>query len=204
MRAPLGTRRDIAGSITRPLVAVLARTPITPNALTWAGLAIAIAAGVLIGTGHLFAGGFVVLGGSLFDMLDGALARDTGRISRFGALLDSTLDRASEAVILIGLLVFYASGGSVATGPVAGVVAVALVWLMSLLVSYVRARAEAIQVDCEVGVFTRAERVFLLALGLLLSSFGSVLLVILWVIAALSLVTVAQRLRHVWRETIKG
>lgn len=204
MRAPLGTRRDIAGSITRPLVAVLARTPITPNALTWAGLAIAIAAGVLIGTGHLFAGGFVVLGGSLFDMLDGALARDTGRISRFGALLDSTLDRASEAVILIGLLVFYASGGSVATGPVAGVVAVALVWLMSLLVSYVRARAEAIQVDCEVGVFTRAERVFLLALGLLLSSFGSVLIIILWIIAALSLVTVAQRLRHVWRETIKG
>ena len=199
MKAPLGTRRDIAGSITRPLVAALARTPITPNALTWAGLAIAIVAGVLIGTGHLFAGGFVVLGGSLFDMLDGALARGTGRISRFGALLDSTLDRASEAVILIGLLAFYASGGSVA-----GVVAVALVWLMSLLVSYVRAKAEAVQIDCEVGVFTRAERVFLLVLGLLLSSVGSALIIILWIIAALSLVTVAQRLRHVWRETIKG
>ncbi len=204
MKAPLGTRRDIAGSITRPLVAALARTPITPNALTWAGLAIAIVAAVLIGTGHLFAAGFVVLGGSLFDMLDGALARGTGRISRFGAFLDSTLDRTSEAVVLIGLLAFYASGGSVATGPVAGVVVVGLVWLTSLLVSYIRARAEAIQLDCEVGVFTRAERVFLLVLGLLLSSVGSALLILLWIIAALSLVTVVQRLHHVWRQTIKG
>lgn len=204
MKAPLGTRRDIAGSITRPLVAALARTPITPNALTWAGLAIAIVAAVLIGTGHLFAAGFVVLGGSLFDMLDGALARGTGRISRFGAFLDSTLDRTSEAVVLIGLLAFYASGGSVATGPVAGVVVVGLVWLTSLLVSYIRARAEAIQLDCEVGVFTRAERVFLLVLGLLLSSVGSALLILLWIIAVLSLVTVVQRLHHVWRQTIKG
>jgi CDP-diacylglycerol--glycerol-3-phosphate 3-phosphatidyltransferase len=204
VKGPLGTRRDIAGSVTRPLVAALAKTPITPNALTWAGLAIAIVAAVLIGTGHLFAAGFVVLGGSLFDMLDGALARGTGRISRFGAILDSTLDRGSEAVVLIGLLAFYASSGSAATGPVAGVVAVGLVWLTSLLVSYIRARAEATQLDCEVGVFTRAERVFLLVLGLLLSSLGSALIIILWIIAGLSLVTVVQRLHHVWRETIKG
>jgi len=199
MKAPLGTRRDIAGSITRPLVAALARTPITPNALTWVGLAIAIAAAVLVGTGHLFAAGFVVLGGSLFDMLDGALARGTGRTSRFGAVLDSTLDRTSEAVVLIGLLAFYAAGGSVV-----GAVAVGLVWLTSLLVSYIRVRAEAVQLDCEVGVFTRAERVFLLVLGLLLSSFGSALIVILWIIAALSLVTAVQRLYHVWRLTTKG
>ncbi len=196
MKAPLGTRRDIAGSVTRPLVAALAKTPITPNALTWAGLAIAIVAAVLIGSGRLFAAGFVVLGGSLFDMLDGALARGTGRITRFGAFLDSTLDRTSEGVVLIGLLAFYAAGGSVA-----GVVVVGLVWLTSMLVSYIRARAEAIQLDCEVGVFTRAERVFLLVLGLLLSSLGSALLIILLIIAALSLVTVTQRLHHVWRQT---
>ena len=201
MKAPLGARRDIAGRVTRPLVAVLAKTPITPNALTWTGLVIAIVAAALIGTGHLFAGGFVVLGGSLFDMLDGALARSTGRISRFGALLDSTLDRTSEAVVLIGLLAFYASGG----GSVVGVVAVGLVWLTSLLVSYIRARAEAIQIDCEVGVFGRPERVFLMVLGLWLSSVSGVLLIIaLWTIAALSLVTVVQRLHHVWRQTMKG
>ena len=201
MKAPLGSRRDIAGRVTRPLVAVLAKTPITPNALTWTGLVIAIVAAALIGTGHLFAGGFVVLGGSLFDMLDGALARSTGRISRFGALLDSTLDRTSEAVVLIGLLAFYASGG----GSVVGVVAVGLVWLTSLLVSYIRARAEAIQIDCEVGVFGRPERVFLMVLGLWLSSVSGVLLIIaLWTIAALSLVTVVQRLHHVWRQTMKG
>jgi CDP-diacylglycerol--glycerol-3-phosphate 3-phosphatidyltransferase len=198
MKAPIGGRRDIAGLVTRPVVAALAKTPITPNGLTWAGLGIAILAAVLIGTGHLFAGGFVVLGGSLFDMLDGALARGTGRISRYGAFLDSTLDRASEAVVLIGLLAFYAAAGNVG-----GTMAVALVWLMSLLVSYIRARAEAIQIDCEVGVFTRAERVFLMVLGLLLSSFTGALLIILWIIAALSLVTVAQRLYHVRRQTIK-
>ncbi len=199
MKAPLGTRRDIAGSATRPLVAVLARTPITPNGLTWAGLVIAIAAAVLIGTGHLFVGGFVVLCGSLFDMLDGALARGTGRISRFGAVLDSTIDRGSEAIVLIGLLAFFASGGLVS-----GAIVVGLVWLMSLLVSYIRSRAEAIGIECEVGVFTRAERVSLLVLGLLLSSFGNALLLILWIIAVLSALTVAQRLHHVWRETSRG
>ena len=200
MKAPLGSRRDIASSITRPLVAALARTPITPNALTWTGLVIAIAAAVLIGTGHLFAAGFVVLGGSLFDMLDGALARGTGRTSHFGAILDSTLDRSSEAVVLIGLLAFYAAAGSVV-----GAVVVGLVWLTSLLVSYIRARAEAIQIDCEVGVFGRPERVFLMVLGLWLSSVSGVLLIIaLWTIAALSLVTVVQRLHHVWRQTMKG
>ncbi len=100
---------------------------------------------------------------------------------------------------MLGLLIYYTREQSTA-----GVVVVGFVWLTSLLVSYIRARAEAADLDCEVGLFTRAERVVLLALGLLLSQVGEALLIILSVIAALSFITVIQRLRHVWRQTKMG
>ena len=192
-------RKNLAFYLTQPVVSLLARTGITPNAVTWFGLFISVGAGVLVGLGHPFAAGFVVLVGGFFDIIDGALARSTNRTSRFGAILDSTLDRAGEAVVLLGLLVYYTREQSTA-----GVVVVGVVWLMSLLVSYIRARAEAAGLECEVGIFTRAERVILLALGLLLSQVGEALLIILSVIAAFSFITVIQRLRHVWRQTKTG
>jgi len=192
-------RKNLAFYLTQPVVRLLAGTGITPNTITWFGLLIAIGAGVLIATEHPFAAGFVVLVGGFFDIIDGALARSTGRTTRFGAILDSTLDRAGEAVVLLGLLIYYTREQSTA-----GVVVVGVVWLMSLLVSYIRARAEAADLDCEVGLFTRAERVILMALGLLLSQVGEALLIILSVIAALSFITVIQRLRHVWRQTKMG
>ena len=192
-------RKTLAYYITQPLVRLLARTPVTPNTITWFGLVIAIGAGVLIGSGHPFAAGFVMLAGGFLDIIDGALARHTGKASRFGAVLDSTLDRLSEAAVLLGLLVFYAVEQSTA-----GIVAVGAVWVPSVLVSYIRARAEGMGLDCEVGLFTRAERVVVLALGLFLSQFGDALLIALYVIAALSLVTVVQRLRHVWKQTRAG
>lgn len=192
-------RKNLAFYLTQPVVSLLARTGITPNIVTWFGLFISIGAGVLIGLGHPFVAGFLVLVGGFFDIIDGALARSTGRTTRFGAILDSTLDRAGEAVVLLGLLVYYTREQSVA-----GVVVVSVVWLMSLLVSYIRARAEAAGLECEVGIFTRAERVILLALGLLLSQVGEALLIILIIIAALSFITVIQRLRHVWRQTRTG
>jgi CDP-diacylglycerol--glycerol-3-phosphate 3-phosphatidyltransferase len=194
-----GVRRNLAFLITQPVVQLLARTGITPNMITWLGFLIAIAAGVLAGTGHPFAAGFVVLAGGFFDIIDGALARRTNRTSRFGAILDSTLDRAGEAVVFIGILVYYTREQSTA-----GVVVVGVVWLMSLLVSYIRARAEGMGLQCEVGLFTRAERIILLALGLLLSQIGDALLIILAFIAAFSLLTVVQRLHHVWRQTKTG
>jgi len=192
-------RKTLAYYITQPLVRLLARTPVTPNTITWFGLVIAIGAGVLIGSGHPFAAGFVMLAGGFLDIIDGALARHTGKASRFGAVLDSTLDRLSEAAVLLGLLVFYAVEQSTA-----GIVAVGAVWVPSVLVSYIRARAEGMGLDCEVGLFTRAERVVVLALGLFLSQFGDALLIALYVIAALSLVTVVQRLCHVWKQTRAG
>ena len=194
-----GVRRSLAFLITQPVVHLLARTGVTPNTITWLGFLIAIGAGVLAGTGHQFAAGFVVLAGVFFDIIDGALARRTNRTSRFGAILDSTLDRAGEAVVFIGILVYYTREQSTE-----GVVVVGVVWLMSLLVSYIRSRAEGIGLQCEVGLFTRAERIILLAVGLLLSQIGDALLITLAVIAALSFLTVVQRLRHVWRQTKTG
>ena len=194
-----GVRKTLGYHLTQLPVRLLARTSITPNMITWLGLLIAAGAGALIGTGHPFAAGFVMLAGGYLDIIDGALARSTGKASRFGAILDSTLDRLGEAAVLLGLLVLYADQQSVA-----GTVVVGIVWVASVLVSYIRARAEAMDLECEVGFFTRAERVVVLVLGLLLSSINNALLVALCVIAALSVVTVVQRLRHVWQQTKTG
>jgi CDP-diacylglycerol--glycerol-3-phosphate 3-phosphatidyltransferase len=189
-------RKTLASYFTRSVVGPLAKTPLTPNTITWIGLLVTIGAGALIVTGHLFAAGFVVLAAGFFDILDGALARSTNRVTRFGAVLDSTLDRLAEAVILIGLLVVYAREPAVAE-----VALVSVTLIGSQLVSYVRARAEGIGIHCEVGIFTRAERVVVLALGLLLSQFDYALIIALVIIMVFSYVTVGQRLFHVWQQT---
>jgi CDP-diacylglycerol--glycerol-3-phosphate 3-phosphatidyltransferase len=193
-----GVRKTLGIYFSEPLVRLLSRTSITPNALTIFGFLVSVGAAILIGTGHLFAAGFVVLAAGIFDIMDGALARRTNRTTRFGAILDSTLDRAAEAVLFIAILVMYAGEQSVTGAAVTGIA-----WLGSLLVSYVRARAEALGIDCEVGIFTRPERVIILALGLLLSQFDSALLIALVVIAVLSLVTAGQRVFYVWQQTRK-
>ncbi len=191
-----GVRKTLAYYFTQPALGLLARTGITPSAITWFGFLITGGAAALIITGHLFASGFVVLFSGFFDILDGALARHTNRVTRFGALLDSTLDRLAEAVLLVGILVLYAREQSVA--PIL-LVSVALVG--SLLVSYIRARAEALGLRCEVGFFTRAERVVVLALGLLLNHVFDALIIALAIIAVLSFFTVGQRLIYVWQQT---
>ncbi|MDP2919943.1 MAG: CDP-alcohol phosphatidyltransferase family protein [Dehalococcoidia bacterium] len=189
-------RKALARYFTDPAVWLLKKTPITPDALTWTGAVIAVGAAVLAATGHLFAAGWVVAFSGLFDLLDGALARETNRASRFGAVLDSTLDRAGEAAVMAGLLVFYARQASAG-----GVILVSLALIGSYLVSYIRARAEGMGLKCEVGVFTRPERVVILSLGLLLAGFGRVLPIALGLIAGMSWVTAGQRLYHVYRET---
>ncbi len=194
-----GVRKNLAFYITQPIVNLLSRTGITPNMVTWFGLLISVGAGVLVGIGHPFAAGFVVLAGGFFDIIDGALARSTNRATRFGAILDSTLDRVGEAVVFLGMIVLYARQPSVT-----GVVVVGVVWLMSLLVSYIRARSEGMGINCEVGIFTRAERIIMVALGLLLSQIGDALFIIMSVIAVLSFITVLQRLQHAWRQTRTG
>ena len=189
-------RRALGRYFTNPIVRLLEKTHVTPNTITCLGLLITIAAAALVALRHPFAAGFVVLFAGLFDMLDGALARRTNRVTRFGGVLDSTLDRASEAAVFIGIAVLYANQQSIW-----GVAASGVALITSQLVSYIRARTEAININCEVGVFTRPERVIILSIGLLLSRFNNVLLIALVVIAVLSFVTAVQRLVFVWQKT---
>ena len=150
----------------------------------------------MIVTGHLFAAGWIVLFAGLFDMMDGALARYTKQVTRFGAIFDSTLDRLAEAVLLLGILFLYAREGSIA-----GALLVGITLIGSVLVSYIRARAEALDIECQVGLFTRPERVIVLALGLLLSQIDNVLIIALAIIAIFSFFTAGQRLVHTWKQT---
>lgn len=190
------SRKVVASYLTQPAVRLLAKTPITPNTISWFGFLVTIGAAALIITGYLFAAGFVVLVAGFFDILDGALARSTNRTTQFGAVLDSTLDRLAEAVLLLGILVLYTKEPSTT-----GILVVGVALLGSLLVSYIRARAEALGLKCQVGLFTRAERVVVLALGLLLSQFTHALIIALVIIVVFSFITIGQRLVYVWQQT---
>jgi len=190
------TRKNIAEYITKPIVSIVAKTPLTPNIITWIGFVITIVAGVLIATEHFLTAGIIVLVAGLFDMLDGALARATGKITRFGAILDSTLDRLSEAILLVTLLAVFVKYGQMTESILS---AVALVG--SLLVSYIRARMEGLGIECKAGLFTRPERVIILALGLMLSQFDNALLITLAVITFFSWITVIERMAYAWRQT---
>jgi CDP-diacylglycerol---glycerol-3-phosphate 3-phosphatidyltransferase len=169
--------------------------------VTWFGFIIILFAAALAGFGHPFAAGWVVLLSGFFDIIDGALARKTNQVTRFGGILDSTLDRISEAVILLGIMALYLFNEELFNPWI--VLLIGITIMGSFLVSYVRARAEALKIECQVGIFTRAERVIILALGLLLSSLPYVLMGALAVIALLSIVTMIQRLVHVAVESKK-
>jgi CDP-diacylglycerol---glycerol-3-phosphate 3-phosphatidyltransferase len=189
-------RKSLARYVTNPVIALLARTPLTPNALTVISVLVSVVAAALVAMHYLTAGALVVLFASVFDMLDGALARATSRVTKFGAALDSTLDRLSDGVMFIGLMWFFSEKGSSV-----GVLLAAMAMMSSFLVSYSRARAEGLGLQCQVGIFTRAERIAILVAGLLLSGVAYVLPVSLMVIIVLSGITAGQRLFLVWRNT---
>jgi CDP-diacylglycerol--glycerol-3-phosphate 3-phosphatidyltransferase len=189
-------RRTLANSVAPPLARLLARTPLTPDAITWLGFFINVGAAVLVAFDHFLAAGALVLAAGLFDLLDGALARLTNRVSRFGGILDSTLDRLSEAAVLLALLVVFARGQHVNSTLLVGVTL-----LGSLMVSYIRARIEGMGIECGAGIFTRPERVVVLALGLMLNQFDYALISALGVIAFFSWVTVVERFIYAWRHT---
>jgi CDP-diacylglycerol--glycerol-3-phosphate 3-phosphatidyltransferase len=189
------TRKNIAEYITKPIVSIVAKTPLTPNIITWIGFVITIVGGVLIITEHFLAAGIIVLVAGLFDMLDGALARATGKITRFGAILDSTLDRLSEAISLVTLLVVFLKNGQETESILSTAALVG-----SLMVSYIRARMEGLGIECKAGLFTRPERVIILALGLMLSQFDNALLITLAVITFFSWITVIERMAYAWRK----
>ena len=191
-------RRTIASYLTPAIIRFLSRTRITPNTLTVFGFLVTLGAAALILTGNQFAAGFVVLAAGFFDMLDGSLARTTNRVTKFGGILDSTLDRLSEAALMVSILVVFGTNGSIL-----GIWITSIALVSSLMVSYIRSRAESAGIDCEVGIFTRPERIIILTIGLLLSGFNNALLITLGIISLFSVITVIQRLLHTWKLTSK-
>ncbi len=186
----------LAYYLTLPAVKLLSRTSISPNYITWLGFVITLGAAGLIMTGHLLAAGLTVIVAGFFDILDGFLARHINRATRFGAFFDSTMDRLSEAALLVSIVVF----SLVSNRPDIEALLVCLVLTSSFLVSYTRARAEGLGLDCQVGLFTRAERIIVLTLGLLFSQFDYALISALAIITVFSFITTGQRVLYVWQQ----
>jgi CDP-diacylglycerol--glycerol-3-phosphate 3-phosphatidyltransferase len=172
---------------------VVAGWGLSPNTLTLIGLLLNVIVAAVIALGHPWAGGVLLLLASAFDMLDGAVARASDAVTRFGGFFDSTLDRYSEIVVFLGLLVYLLGTPEARVGSLLVFAAA----VGSLMISYARARAEAAGYAASVGVLPRPERVILLAISLLVGH----PLWALWVLAILTHVTAAMRIAHVWRAS---
>ncbi len=177
----------------KPLENIAKRISFTPNMLTVLGFLITLLASVVLAR-DLFFGGILVLAGGVFDILDGVVARVTKRSSRFGAFLDSVLDRYSDAFILlgVGLNLFNRNdhtGAVLCLGTLIG----------SFLISYSRARAEGLGEDCKNGLLERPERIILISFG----AITGLITPVLWLLVILTHFTVCQRIYHVWRITLK-
>ena len=185
-------RGSISRWFERPAVALLVSLKFTPSAATLAGLLIAGVAAYFVSQGDLLLGGVLVLVSSAFDMLDGGIARSTGRVSNRGALMDSVFDRVAEVVVLLGLAVYFLSGPDASeTGVLLAFVAVA----GSLMVSYVRARAEGLGVKGTAGFLTRPERVVIMVVALV----AGYPMVALWILGVGTPLSAAWRFIDAWR-----
>jgi CDP-diacylglycerol--glycerol-3-phosphate 3-phosphatidyltransferase len=187
--------RNAAGQrVSLPVAKLLVKTGVTPNVLTTIGLLINLGAAAVVAAGYSLIGGLLVLLAGLFDLFDGAVARLSNKATRFGALYDSTVDRITEGALFLALAwIFLLSGNLTA------VVLAFVAMVGSFLISYIRARSEGLGIECKVGVFTRAERIGILVLGLLFN----VVYYSLILLAVLTFVTVIERMVHVWRESRK-
>jgi len=183
-------------SVLDPVVSLLARLGISPLAVTVSGLVVSLAGALAIARGSLLGGAIILVISGLCDTLDGSLARRTGKETKFGAFIDSTIDRITELAYFGALIVYYGARGE--GGRLAVIFAIVAI-LGSFLTSYTRARAEGLGLECRVGLLERPERVAILALGLLIG--GAALVVALGCLAVLTVVTSLQRVVHVYRLT---
>ncbi|HEX9292181.1 MAG TPA: CDP-alcohol phosphatidyltransferase family protein [Gemmatimonadales bacterium] len=187
-----------------PLARLLITSGVHPNTITTVGTLVVVGSGVAFGTGAVRLGGSLLLISGILDLLDGQVARLGGKITAFGAFYDSTLDRVGEAAVFAGLI-FYFSNGPLPADMKPRALAAGLVALVaSLLVSYTRARAEALGVENKVGIAPRAERILLLGVPAVVLGAGPGRpgVVLFWIVAVLafvSAITVIQRVAHVAR-----
>src|SRR5437667_489667 len=193
-----------AQRIIDAMVRWLAYGYINPNLLTVIGVSLNVGCGLLFGFGQFFWAGIVLIIANLFDMLDGQVARLSGRVTRFGGFLDSSLDRLSDMVVFVGLMIFYARVTEFHS--TLNVFLAGVGMMGSLMVSYASARAESLISKCDVGFLRRPERVVLFIIGALTTHPGSHnfflnrMPAVLWVLAVGSYWTFAHRIHHTWRE----
>jgi CDP-diacylglycerol--glycerol-3-phosphate 3-phosphatidyltransferase len=191
---------------TRPLTDRLIRAGVTPNTITSIAALVVILSAVAFGLGWIRLGGALLLLSGVLDTLDGEVARAAGQTTRFGAFFDSTLDRVGDGATFIGIATFFLTTPGVRF-PVIGAVVCMVAILSSLLVSYARARAEGLGLDCKVGLVQRAERILLIGIPALLVGAGPgglVLHVITALLALGSTITVVQRFHYVHQVTQQG
>lgn len=181
-----------AGYLLNLIVKLLIGARVHPNLLTVIGLGINGVAAWLFARGEFFSAGIIVLLGAVFDLIDGPVARQSNQVTRFGGFLDSVLDRYSDLILLMGLLVYYAS-----INRFFYIILTAVVMTGSVLTSYARSRAENCIPSCKVGFLERPERIVLIIIGALFNHMAPVL----WVIAVLSNITVVHRIGHTWTQT---
>ncbi len=189
--------KEKARRIFDPVVSGLSSFGVSPMLVSIIGLFFGLYGAVVLAKGHLFQAGAWLLLSGIFDILDGSIARYRGIETRFGAFIDSTFDRISELAYLCGLLIYYTTRPQGFTD--SDVTIVCVVLSGSILVSYARARIEGLGCRCNVGLMERPERLALLILGLLLGS--RMLTLILYVLAVGTVLTVLQRIRHVYNLT---
>ena len=176
-----------------PLIQLLTRWDMHPNTFTTLGFLVSCVATYFFGVGSFRTAAILVLLAGMFDSIDGKLARDSGKVSKFGALFDSTLDRYSEVILFFGMAFYFVRHNLYLSS-----IAVAVALGGSLMVSYIRARAEGLGFECKVGILQRPERLLLIAIGGLIHLHA--LIAAIWIIAVLSNITAIVRIVHVWRE----
>ncbi|MEP6573840.1 MAG: CDP-alcohol phosphatidyltransferase family protein [Gemmatimonadota bacterium] len=190
-------------AVLRPIVDGLIRAQIRPNTITTIGTALVLLSAVAFGLGHIRIGGLVLLLSGVTDTLDGAVARGNAMVTRFGAFYDSTLDRVGDGATFMGIAIYFMSTADVAQR-MAAVSVCMIAIIASLIVSYARARAEGLGLDCKVGIAQRAERILLVGVCTLIFGAGPRALLLEGVVGLLALasvITVVQRFVYVYQVT---
>ena len=185
----------ICTAILDTLVKGISKLGVGPNLLTFFGFLITILSAFYLAQGNFFYAGIVIIFSGIFDMLDGRLARITNNVTRFGAFFDSVLDRYSDMILFLALMIYYIKNQQMIYVLLSGIVMIG-----ALMPSYTRARAESLVPTCKVGFLERPERLVLLIIGTIFGRMAAVL----WVMAVLSNLTVVHRILHTWKESSKN
>ncbi|MCH2694562.1 MAG: CDP-alcohol phosphatidyltransferase family protein [Acidobacteriia bacterium] len=185
----------ICTAILDTLVKGISKLGVGPNLLTFFGFLITILSAFYLAQGNFFYAGIVIIFSGIFDMLDGRLARITNNVTRFGAFFDSVLDRYSDMILFLALMIYYIKNQQMIYVLLSGIVMIG-----AIMTSYTRARAESLVPTCKVGFLERPERLVLLIIGTIFGRMAAVL----WVMAVLSNLTVVHRILHTWKESSKN